>query len=95
MQNVTDKIKQEIETFVTRRLPDHDIYVCDVRGFEDLDGDEFINIELCYRAPGVPIGARTTADLLIDLRTHLLAIGEDRFPFLRHNLQPNQVLEST
>ena len=95
MHTVTDTIKREIQSFVGTKLPDHDIYVCDVRAFEDFDGDELINVELCYRAPSVPLGARATADLLIELRSHLLAMGEDRFPFLRHNLQPNQVLEST
>ena len=94
MHRVTDEIRQEIETFVERKLPEHDIYVCGVTAFEDFDGDELINVELCYRAPDVALGARATAELLIGLRSHLLAMGEERFPFLRHNLQPGQLLES-
>jgi hypothetical protein len=95
MHKVTDTIKREIQSFVGTKLPDHDIYVCGVGAYEDFDGDELINVELCYRAPNVPLGARATANLLIELRSHLLAMGEDRFPFLRHNLQPGQRLEST
>jgi hypothetical protein len=94
MQKVSDAIRREIETFVGDKLPEHDIYVCGVSAYEDFDGDELINVELCYRAAGVPIGARATAKLLIDLRTRLLALGEERFPFLRHNLQQEQVMES-
>ena len=95
MHTVTDKLKREIELFVVSKLPEHDIYICDVSAYEDFDGDELINVELCYRAPKVPLGARATADLLIELRSHLLSMGEDRFPFLRHNLNSEQVLEGT
>ncbi len=79
---VTDVIEQEMGPFGLV-----DVVVSPAT---DEDGDAVLAIDVRYEAKGAPIDPKVVAGLLHKLRDRLWAVGERRFPFIRHHFLEQQ-----
>ena len=57
---------------------------------EDHDGDPVLFIDAHYELSNEPVDPAVTLATQIELRKHLLALGEERFPHLRHHFAERQ-----
>lgn len=65
-----------------------------VRAGEDHDGDPVIFVDGEYNFSEMPIDTSVTADLTSILRDRLWAVGEKRFPHIRHKFDERQKVKS-
>jgi hypothetical protein len=64
-----------------------------VRAGEDHEGDPVFFIEVDYNLTATPIDMAVTAGLTTKLRDKLWAIGETRFPHIRHKFSEEQTVK--
>lgn len=57
---------------------------------ENHAGEPVIFVHVGYSAQGDPIDSKVVADLVYRLRVRLLALGEERFPHIRHHFDERQ-----
>jgi len=62
---------------------------------EDHDGDPVLFIEVDYRLSDEPIDSKATFGLVRALREALGAVGETRFPHVRHHFDEKQKVAQT
>jgi len=80
-----------IRRIVTDVLGETGIQACEFFVERDDDGDEIINVDLCYpEDAGDPISGNTLNELTLRVRRKLLEVGDDRVPWFRHRFATGQ-----
>lgn len=91
---IDDRIRPEVKDLVTdvikREMGPFGLADVAVSPATDDDGDAVLAIDVRYEAKGAPIDPKVVAGLLHKLRDQLWAVGERRFPFIRHHFQEQQ-----
>lgn len=85
-RELADKITQLVQEID----PEQDPFVCRLVEEFDEDGVPSWSIDLCYRLSNTPIKTKDTAKLIFRIREFLFGRGDNRFPYIYHNLEDNQ-----
>ncbi|MSO75622.1 MAG: hypothetical protein EXQ87_01730 [Alphaproteobacteria bacterium] len=84
IERADDEAVQVIERIVQDRLGPFDIKGVRVEPGLDHCGDPILFIEVRYRKSRKPVDASVTFGLVTEVREALEAVGETRFPHVRH-----------
>lgn len=87
---VDDKIVELIRDTVRESMQAFGLRGVSVRVGEDHDGDPVLFVEADYDLTDTPIDTAVTAGLTTKLRDKLWAVGETRFPHIRHKFPEEQ-----
>ena len=87
---VDGKIVALIRVTVSESMQAFGLRNLSVRAGEDHDGDPALFIEVNYDLTDTPIDTAVTAVLTTKLRDKLWAVGETRFPHIRHRFSEEQ-----
>ena len=81
---VTQEVIDAITDVVTQDMRPFGIKSVVVTAGEDHDGDAILVVEARYSRSEEPIDPHVMAGLTTKMRDRLWALGEDRFPHIRH-----------
>jgi hypothetical protein len=87
---IKPRVRAEIERILRESLSRYGFVQATIEPGEDHDGDPAIFVEAEYRLSDEPVDARVTLATRSMLRDRLMALGEDRFPYLRHHFAEGQ-----
>jgi hypothetical protein len=90
LADVSDEAVAIINDVLKRRLGRFGFTRAEIRPGEDHDGDPVIFVEARHKLTDVPVDSRETAGALSEIRRKLIAIGEYRFPHVRHHFAKGQ-----
>ncbi|MBI3710144.1 MAG: hypothetical protein HY246_21070 [Proteobacteria bacterium] len=92
---VDDKAKKAIERVLMERLGKFGYQDARIYPGFDHDGDPVLFIEARYRLSETPIDPGITFGLIGSIREALEAIGETRFPHVRHHFDVRQQVSTS
>ena len=92
LADVSDEAVAIINEVLKRRLARFGFTRAQIRPGEDHDGDPVIFVDARYKRTDDPIDSRETAGARSEIRRKLFAIGEYRFPHIRHHFAKGQPL---
>lgn len=87
---IKPRVKAAIERILRENLSRFGFEHATIEPREDHDGDPAIFIDAEYRLSDEPVDSRVTLATLSMLRDRLIALGEDRFPYLRNHFAEGQ-----
>lgn len=90
MTGVDEQVTATVQRVLSDRLERFGFEGVVVCPGEDHDGDPVLFIDVQYRLSDEPIDATATFELVRALRVALRAVGETRFPHLRHHFDDRQ-----
>jgi hypothetical protein len=89
-ETVDSRVAETIQQVLKGRLAPLGFKHADVQAGEDQDGDPVLFVDAYYRLTKTPFDPDATLTLPAVLRQALRAIGETRFPHVRHHLDEKQ-----
>jgi hypothetical protein len=89
-QAVVDLARQILQT----HLNTFGLRAVNVRAGEDHDGEPVLYVEADYDLSEVAVDTAVTAAVTTKLRDALWAVGERRFPHIRHRLAEGQIVQT-
>lgn len=93
---INEDVAAAIEEIVRREMGPFGLREVTIKPGEDHDGDPVLWVETSYTLDGQPIEPDVVAGLVSKLRERLWALGETRFPHVRHRfLDEQKVVEDT
>lgn len=93
--DVDNKVKAAIELVLRKRMGRYGFKYARVTAGVDFDDDPVLFVEAEYDLVNAPLDAEVTAGLVTELRDALYALGETRFPHVRHNFDDRQAVASS
>jgi hypothetical protein len=94
-REVDERAIQAVKRLLHERMDRFGFLDAEVVPGRDHDGDPVLFVEADYRLSPEPIDPRVTFDLIGEVRRTLRALGESRFPHIRHHFADDQaVMES-
>ena len=87
-------IETSVRDLLFKRLKRHGYDRAVIRFGQDHSGDDALFIDAYYNLMREPIQTRDLTFILNELRSELLSLGEQRFPYLRHHFDSKQTVES-
>lgn len=85
----------EIRRLLRERMGRFGFREADVRPGRDHDGDPVIFVEAAYDYCETPIDPRAAIDLVGEIRRALEALGEDRYPHVRHHVDERRTVSGS
>ncbi|WFU05884.1 hypothetical protein QA648_22265 (plasmid) [Rhizobium sp. CB3171] len=92
--DISSKVEQTVERLLRDRLETSGFEGADIRSDRDLEGDPILVVDVKYRFVDRPISSKVTFGLTTELRKALMALGESRFPQVRHHFNEQQKIAS-
>jgi hypothetical protein len=89
-EKIDERIIDTINTVLKARLASVGFERAEVHAGDDHDGDPVLFIDAYYRFSRTPFNSDAVFGLIGVLRDALEAIGETRFPHLRHHFHEKQ-----
>lgn len=90
---ISIELRQTIERVLEENLKDIGYVGADIVEDIDQDGDPILEIDVNYRKVGAWVDPTPTFGLSVAVRDALRAIGENRFPHLKHFFPDDQDLK--
>ena len=90
LTDVSDEAAAIINEVLKRRVGRFGFTRAEIRPGEDHDGDPVIFVEARYKRTDEPVDSRETFESRSEIRRKLFAIGEHRFPHIRHHFARGQ-----
>jgi hypothetical protein len=87
---IKPKVKAAIERILRENLSRFGFVRATIEPGEDHTGDSAIFIHAEYQLSDEPVDSKVTLATFSTLRDQLIALGEDRFPYLRHHFAEGQ-----
>jgi hypothetical protein len=87
---IKPKVKAAIDRILRDNLSRYGFVGATIEPREDHTGDPAIFVDAEYRLSDEPVDSRVTLATLSMLRAQLIALGDDRFPYLRHHFAEGQ-----
>src|SRR5712692_7968899 len=87
---IKPRVRAAIDRILRENLSRYGFVRATIEPGEDHTGDPAIFIHAEYRLSDEPVDSRVTLATLSMLRDKLIALGEDRFPYLRHHFAEGQ-----
>jgi hypothetical protein len=87
---VSARAEKEIRRVLNARLKKIGFNKAEIRSGHDYDGDPVIFIEAYYKFRNEPVDVRDLSPLIDELVDALNAVGEPRFPHIRHHFDDRQ-----
>lgn len=84
-QPVDTKIEEAIRDIVLRAMGHVGVRAVSVTPGTDHDGDEVLRVTVHYDTDVRPVNTGIMSSLVSEIRSTLWAMGEDRFPHVRHD----------
>ena len=88
--DISSKVEQTVERLLRDRLETSGFEGADIRS----DRDPILVVDVKYRFVDRPISSKVTFGLTTELRKALMALGESRFPQVRHHFDEQQKIAS-
>lgn len=85
--------RRTIEEIVSRFLDGHDAEPCNIFVRVDDDGEETIEIGVCYRFSERPVDTEFTYNMSVEISKALMEKGDSRTPYLRTYFDPDQSIK--
>lgn len=86
-QNISNNAKIAVDKVLRERLVAAGFAGSGIRPERDADGDPILVVDVNYDFSDKPINSKITYGLATEVRKVLLALGETRFPHIRHHFQ--------
>jgi len=83
-------VREAIDQILRENLARFGFTGAKIEAREDHDGDPAIFVDAQYDLTDEPVDSAVTLDTLSKLRERLVALGEQRFPYLRHHFAEGQ-----
>jgi hypothetical protein len=93
-QDISRQVEQTVEKVLRDRLASDGFEGADIRSDRDFDGDPILVVDVKYRYVDRPISSKVTFGLTTEIRKALTALGESRFPQIRHHFNEQQKIAS-
>ena len=93
-QDISSKVEQTVEKVLRDRLETSGFEGAEIRSDRDFDGDPILVVDVNYRFLDKPISSKVTFGLTTEIRKALMALGESRFPQIRHHFNEQQKIAS-
>jgi hypothetical protein len=87
---IRDDVIATINEVLKRRLGRFGFTRAQIRAGEDHDGDPVLFIDARYKLSDDPVDAAETAGARSEIHKRLLALGESRFPHIKHHFVKGQ-----
>jgi len=87
---IKPRVKAAIERILRENMSRFGFIGATIEPGEDHTGDPAIFIHAEYQLSDEPVDSRVTLATLSMLRDKLIALGEERFPYLRHHFAEGQ-----
>jgi hypothetical protein len=90
-QIISSKVEKTVEKVLRDRLSSDGFAGAEIRlPDRDFDGDPILVVDVNYRFLDRPISSKVTFSLTTEIRKALMALGESRFPQVRHRFNEQQ-----
>jgi hypothetical protein len=93
-QTISNSTKSAVEKVLRDRLGQAGFSGADIRADRDSDGDPILLVDVKYAYSDKPINSKLTYGLSTEVRKALGALGETRFPHIRHHFDEQQKIAS-
>jgi hypothetical protein len=93
-QTISNSTKTAVEKVLRDRLGQSGYSSADIRADRDSDGDPILLVDVKYVYSDKPINSKLTYGLSTEMRKVLTALGETRFPHVRHHFDEQQKIAS-
>ncbi|MBX4899264.1 hypothetical protein HJA81_30190 [Rhizobium bangladeshense] len=93
-QSISNTAKKVVEKVLRDRLGPVGFSGADIRADRDSDGDPILLVDVNYKYSEKPIASKITYGLSTEIRKALAALGETRFPHIRHHFDEQQKIAS-
>ncbi|WFU92018.1 hypothetical protein QA644_34545 (plasmid) [Rhizobium sp. CC1099] len=91
-QDISRKVEQTVDKVLRDRLASDGFEGAEIR--PDCDFDPILVVDVKYRYVDRPINSKVTFGLTTEVRKALMALGESRFPQIRHHFNEQQKIAS-
>jgi hypothetical protein len=93
-QNISNNVERAVDKVLRDRLATAGFAGANIRPDRDVDGDPILVVDVNYDYSDKPISSKITFGLSTEVRKVLLALGESRFPHIRHHFNEQQKIAS-
>jgi len=93
-QTISKSTKSAVEKVLRDRLGQAGFSGADIRADRDSDGDPILLVDVNYAYSDKPISSKLAYGLSTEVRKALSALGETRFPHIRHHFDEQQKIAS-
>ena len=89
---VPDAVQNAVDRLLRARLAPYGYTHADITGTTDHEGEPILRIDAYHELSSTPVDTRVTYALPVELQETLSALGETRFPLVRHHFHENQAV---